>query len=47
MEDFTNEEMRLALEDIKKEYPAVHRWFFLWQVEKNREKNEQSGSESV
>jgi hypothetical protein len=36
---FTNEEMRQALEDIQKEYPAVHKWFFVYQVEKNREKD--------
>ena len=36
---FTNDEMRKALEDIQEKYPAVFKWFFLWQVEKNREKD--------
>jgi hypothetical protein len=36
---FSDEEMRQALEDIEKKYPAVHRWFFLWQIEQNREKD--------
>ena len=34
---FTDEEMRQALKDIKKEFPSVHRWFFLWRVAQNRE----------
>lgn len=36
----TVDEAREALLDIRKEYPSVFRWFFLWQVHKNREKND-------
>ena len=42
MEDYyTVEEAFEALSNIKDEYPAVYRWFFLFQVKKNREKNDQ------
>ncbi len=39
MASFTKDEMLEALDDIRREYPAVFKWFFLYQVEKNREKN--------
>lgn len=41
MEDYyTVEEAFEALSVIKDEYPSVYRWFFLYQIEKNREKND-------
>jgi hypothetical protein len=40
MEDYTKEEIIAALKNIQEKYPAVFKWFFLFELLKQREPNE-------
>lgn len=40
MEDYSKEEIIAALEQIKQKYPMVFKWFFLFELLKQREPNE-------
>ena len=40
MEDFTKEEMLVALKKIQEKYPAVFKWFFLIELLRQRESDE-------